>query len=140
VTGFNAVLPDTKLAGVFDVFAVIRIVENLLSNAFKYGGSNSDVTLTVTENESAIAVDVHNYGPPIPQENWDTIFGFLKRYEAREHTREKSWGIGLAIAKAAAQGHKGSIKVASNEADGTSFTLMLPKNLRHHGQVIVVSL
>jgi len=135
---FKAVIPDGKLAGVFDVFAVIRIVENLISNAFKYGSSDTPVTLTVTQDESDILVDVHNFGKPIPQQKWETIFGFLKRYEGHEPTREKSWGIGLAIAKSAAQGHKGSITLTSNETDGTNFTLKLPKHAYKEGNYITV--
>jgi hypothetical protein len=137
---FKAVLPDSKLAGVFDVFAVLRIVENLVSNAFKYGTSDTQVTLTVREDESHISIDVHNYGKPIPQQNWEIIFGFLKRYEGHEPAREKSWGIGLAIAKSAAQGHKGSITLVSNEADGTTFTLSLPKHAHKAGDCITVAM
>lgn len=137
---FKLVCQSNDITSIFDASAVLRILENLVSNAFKYGDLDSEITVTAKEQDEDVIVSVHNYGPPIATERWDEIFVFLKRFEGRESNRKKSWGIGLAIAKAAAQGHKGRIELKSDLEQGTTFKLILPKNQLAHDSSITVEI
>ncbi|MPM36850.1 Sensor histidine kinase ResE [bioreactor metagenome] len=72
-------------------------------------------------------LSVRNTGEPIPPEHLPHLFERFYRIDsARTHT-EGGYGLGLAIAKSITEAHNGSIAVRSNAAEGTVFTVLLPK-------------
>jgi signal transduction histidine kinase len=117
---------------VIDTAILVRLLENLISNAFKHGSFDGDVTLTVRNEPDSIILAVHNTGEPIPKEKQEEIFDYLSTTKGGS-AEEKGWGIGLALAKATAEGHKGTVNVESN-ASGTTFTLTIPKYARQPGE------
>lgn len=61
---------DKELNGIFDATAIRRLLENLITNAVKYGESEKPISLKVVkECERFLSLAVHNFGPPIPQES-----------------------------------------------------------------------
>lgn len=105
------------------------IVENLLSNAFKYTDRKSGegwVAVRLIPGEEEIKVHVENNGNPISEEALQKIFD--RYYQIREHTenqRAPGTGIGLYYAKALAEKMGGSLTAANLEGK-VSFTLTLP--------------
>lgn len=132
------ILPEEPVTGVLDAQMLNRVIENLISNAYKYGDIESDITITVTHTESSIKIDVHNFGKPIDKKRHAEIFQFLKMFEGQQGVKDRSWGIGLAFVKAAIEGHKGKISVSSEPMKGTRFTVQIPKSAFNQGDSIIV--
>ena len=131
-------LPTESITAVLDDRMIARVIENLISNAFKYGDNESNVTLTVAETDSSIVLDVHNFGEPIDKEHHVDIFQYLKRFEGQEGGSERSWGIGLAFVKAVIEGHKGIVSLSSDTIQGTRFSIDIPKKAFQQGDSITV--
>jgi len=117
---------DTR--GVWDAGRLRQLLQNLIGNALQHGLNKRDVTLTLTGQPDAVRLTVHNFGAPIPEEAIGTIFDPLVR-SADEELGEPSTslGLGLFIVKEVVDAHGGTIEVSSNEADGTLFTVVLPR-------------
>lgn len=117
----------SSITGVFDGTAVRRLLENLLTNAIKYGDTNRPVTIRVEDKPEVVEISVHNYGNPIPPEKQSSIFAFLSRGVAKQDSELPSWGIGLTFVRVIAHAHNGHVTVRSTSEEGTRFTVRLSK-------------
>lgn len=73
---------------------------------------------------------MQNYGTPIPEEAIGTIFDPLVRSADEELGQPStSLGLGLFIVKEVVTAHGGAIEVSSSEADGTLFSVTLPRQV-----------
>lgn len=117
---------DTQ--GVWDGRRLDQMLQNLIGNALQHGSNNSAVKLTLRGEADSVRLTVHNDGAPIPPEALPTIFDPLVR-SADESLNgpTTSLGLGLFIVKEVVKAHQGTIEVSSNEADGTMFTVVLPR-------------
>ncbi|MBE9159126.1 HAMP domain-containing histidine kinase [Nodosilinea sp. LEGE 06152] len=102
-----------------------RVVENLANNAIKYGAPNAPITLTLRQTDLQVRLVIHNEGDPIPAEAQSILFQQFRRTTAAED--KSGWGLGLFLAKSIVQAHQGTIEIKSEENEGTSFIIMLPK-------------
>ncbi|WHY87263.1 ATP-binding protein [Neobacillus novalis] len=109
---------------------LMRVFENLISNAIKYGREGKKIDLIVEENEQYAVVKVVNYGEAIPANAIPHIFDRLYRAEKSRSDETGGTGLGLAIAKGIVELHKGEIIVSSNEAE-TIFQVQLPLPMDH---------
>lgn len=132
------ILPAEPVKGIFDAKMINRVLENLISNAFKYGDLESDITITVAQSPSSIVIKVHNFGTPIEKTRHEEIFQFLKLFDKKESLKVRSWGIGLAFVKAVVEGHKGKVSLSSELIHGTRFEVEIPKLAFTHGESIIV--
>ena len=119
---------DTR--GAWDTGRVSQLLQNLIGNALQHGLNKRDVTVTLTGEPDTVRLTVHNYGAPIPEEAIGTIFDPLVR-SADEQLGQPSTslGLGLFIVKEVVDTHGGTIEVSSSEADGTLFTVVLPRKV-----------
>lgn len=119
---------DTR--GAWDAGRVSQLLQNLIGNALQHGLNKRDVTMTLTGEPDTVRLTVHNYGAPIPEEAIGTIFDPLVR-SADEQLGQPSTslGLGLFIVKEVVDAHGGTIEVSSSEADGTLFTVVLPRKV-----------
>jgi signal transduction histidine kinase len=119
---------DTQ--GVWDGRKLNQMLQNLIGNALQHGSSNNAVKLTLRGEADSVRLTVHNDGAPIPPEALPTIFDPLVR-SANEALNgpTTSLGLGLFIVKEVVKAHQGTIEVSSNEADGTLFTVVLPRKV-----------
>lgn len=115
-----------EVKGRWDTLAIHRMVENLASNAIKYGTPYSTVTITLERFNKCVEISVHNVGTPIPSEEHNFLFDHYSRSKSAENSGQTGWGIGLALVKGLAEAHKGSVRVKSDENSGTTFTINLP--------------
>jgi two-component system phosphate regulon sensor histidine kinase PhoR len=99
-----------------------QAIENLVSNAFKYGG-DGPVIVTARCTGEEMAFSVRDSGLPIPPEDRKRIF---ERFFRIPGSGQPGTGLGLAIAKQVARVHGGSLDVRSSEEAGNVFTLKLP--------------
>lgn len=118
---------DKNIDGRWDSEAIRRILENLLTNAIKYGDENSPVTISALSSENEIFFSVHNYGSVISRENCENLFVQYQRSDSAIASSKQGWGIGLMIVRGLAQSMNGDVSVNSNENEGTRFTVKLPR-------------
>lgn len=108
-----------------------RALWNLAENGIKYGAPTTTVTIRLARRHHEAEVQVHNFGPAIPAENREHIFDLFAQGRATPRVGE-SWGLGLALVRACAEAHGGTVSVESDEDAGTTFTLVLPLDARPH--------
>jgi two-component system OmpR family sensor kinase len=98
----------------------------LLDNAVRYSKSNGEVKVGVTRHDGEVTVRVTDRGIGIPEGELDNIFERFRRAgNAAEHNAE-GLGLGLPVAKAIVEAHKGRIEMASRLGEGTTVTIALP--------------
>ena len=117
--------PGLTLTG--DEAQLRRLIRILLDNGIKYAGGNGTVTLTLTRQQEKLRLSVHNTGAAIPPEHLPHLFERFYRADAARDRAQGGYGLGLAIAKAITEQHRGSITVASRTDTGTVFTVLLPR-------------
>lgn len=119
-----------ELEGWWDADHLRRALENLVSNAFKYGDRKENVSIDVAASYGRVIFSVHNHGAHIPKEEQETIFQVFRRAEAAKNGKPKGWGLGLPMVRAVAEAHAGSITVDSYKDSGTTFLLDVPQDVR----------
>lgn len=124
-----------KSIGIFDGTAIRRVVENLVTNAVKYGSHATPVTIMVEDKEEIVVIKVHNYGKPIEKKHQESIFKFLSRGREVQQRSLESWGMGLTLVKSVAQAHGGEVGLESTDELGTTFSLSLNKYANKPGKV-----
>lgn len=98
------------------------IINNLLSNAFKYTDSGKSITVTLTKNQESLCIQVKDTGQGIPLEKQGKIF---ERFYKVDH-EHLGTGIGLSLVHRLVELHHGEISLQSKEQEGTTFTITLP--------------
>ena len=101
----------------------------LLDNAIKYAGDEKKVTVTLAKKQDRCELRVNNTGTPIPPDSLPHLFDRFYRGDATRATN--GFGLGLSIAKRVVEMHKGTVRVFSNESDGTTFVVKIP--VKSHG-------
>lgn len=102
-----------------------RAVENLITNALKYGSPEFPIIVNLSRHDHTAVVSVHNQGNEIAPEDQVRLFDFFNR-GTRTDDNSKGWGIGLAVVKAVAEAHGGSVGVESGKGLGTKFIISIP--------------
>lgn len=117
--------PDVNVMG--DAQALRELVSILLDNAVKYSpeGSRIDISLN-NENKTAVLNVRNNTAEPVSDEVLDKLFDRFYRADPSRESGEGGYGIGLSLARAAAEAHSGSITVHKEGADVIVFTVVLP--------------
>ena len=127
--------PDVALLGgeldaparvVCDADAIVRVLTNLFDNARKYSPEGTPITVTVSSDARRVAVDVHNAGGGIAEEDREAIF---ERFRRAGETDAPGTGLGLYISRGLVRAHGGELEVGDAPEDGvggTRFTFWLP--------------
>ena len=127
----NIIVPDQTLRtkikpGLMvecDPIRIEQVLENLISNALKYG-QNKDVWVHLDGNKEGVTLAVQDTGAGIPFDKQEQIFN---RFERLAPTRNiGGLGLGLYIAKQIVDGHHGKIGVESEVNVGSRFYVFLP--------------
>lgn len=126
---------EEPIFGVFDVAMIRRVLENILSNAVKYGGRHKPITIKVESNAENVAIGIHNIGNPIPEDKQKQIFDFLNTSNGSGPKKLKSWGMGLTLVNAVAEAHGGYLDLKSSEREGTTFILVIKKFANKPGKI-----
>jgi signal transduction histidine kinase len=88
-----------------------QVVSVLLDNAIKHSVGNSDVTLNLIKENNYVNLSVVNKGEEIPKEHREKLFERFYRVDDARNSESNHYGLGLAIAKAIVDSHKGKIEV-----------------------------
>lgn len=109
----------------FDALKMEKVVNNLLSNAFKYTPDGGTIRVTVTEEDGAVHLRVADTGQGIADA--DKVRVFDRYYRGANHLDDShSSGVGLHLVKEYVELHKGTVTITDNEPRGTVFDVMLP--------------
>jgi signal transduction histidine kinase len=115
---------DTR--GEWDGDRVAQVLSNLVANAMQHGTGAVDVSLRAEGDE--VVADVHNDGEPIPPGALPSLFDPFRR--GRSASTENHLGLGLFISREIVRAHGGTIAVRSSAAEGTTFSVRLPRAAR----------
>ena len=125
------------LAVVWDHARISQMLSNLLANAVQHGAPTQPVTLRVDGAAAALTLSVHNMGEPMSAADLRALFDPVLRFsmappdsaagvEAAAGGAD-NLGLGLYITRDIVAAHGGDIDVTSTLAEGTTFTVTLPR-------------
>jgi heavy metal sensor kinase len=97
---------------------------NLLDNAVKYTPTGGRVEVEAHHEGSRVIVEVRDTGPGIPQEELGKIWERL--YRCDQSRSQRGLGLGLSLVKAIVEAHGGRVDVASEQGNGSTFSLSFP--------------
>ena len=98
----------------------------LLDNAVRYSNAKGEVKVAIASDNGEVRVSVADHGIGIAPEELEGIFERFRRGgNATEHN-EEGLGLGLPVAKAIVEAHKGRIQMDSRLGEGTTVTVALP--------------
>lgn len=106
---------------------ITQVLVNLISNAFKYTPAGGAVEINVKGSDDMTEISVKDNGIGIHQDDLPNIFERFYRADKSRNRLTGGSGIGLTIAKAIIEAHKGRIEVRSALNEGTEFIVYLPK-------------
>lgn len=109
-----------------DEVKITLVITNLVENAIKYNKEHGWVKVTLDADHQFFSVVVADSGMGIPEDSIEHIYERFYRVD-KSHSREiDGTGLGLAITRSAILKHRGSIKVVSEEGEGTTFIVKIP--------------
>jgi len=117
--------PESSPTVIADVGLIRRVLQNLLSNAFKHTPAGGAVSIDVTSTSSEVHVAVSDTGPGIAPEFHQRIFEKFSQLE--EGNNSMGTGLGLTFCKLAVEAHGGRIGVKSELDKGSTFWWAMPR-------------
>ena len=122
----------------FDAGKLRKVINNLLSNAFKFTDKGGSVQLAIHEEnkdeESYVVISVKDTGKGIPNNEISTVFERFHQVQGQENTIGS--GIGLHIVKEYVQLHNGNVFIESELGKGTTFFIQIPTNLKPEKAIV----
>ncbi|MDA3932019.1 MAG: ATP-binding protein [Tenericutes bacterium] len=115
---------DTMQFGEEDLF---QLIKNLVENAIKYGENDGQVWIDIFEEDTYNVVSIKDDGIGIPHNEQSRIFERFYRIDKARSRSSGGTGLGLSIVKHIVMNVNGHIKLESDENNGTSVTVYLPR-------------
>ena len=103
-----------------------RVLDNLVSNALKYGKPGGQAALSAEPYRQGVVLSVSDDGQGIPEKALNHVFDSFYRADAARSSSVPGSGLGLAICKSIAEAHHGKLWLTSREGEGTRAYLYLP--------------
>lgn len=115
---------DLVVAG--DRDELMRLGENLIENAIKYGGSGGKVDVKAWREGQDVILTIRDFGPGIAPEHIPRLTERFYRINTEESRVQGGTGLGLAICKHIVTRHRGRMEIESPERAGTMTRIILP--------------
>ncbi|MGA2167793.1 MAG: ATP-binding protein [Terracidiphilus sp.] len=120
---------DPALTVRVDRGLLAMILAQYIDNARKYSTPDTPIEIAARMSHSEVLISVHNFGPTIRIEDRERIFDrFYRSPEMKDSI--PGTGVGLSVVRKAAEAHHGHVWVISDDKEGTTFFLSLPKGAR----------
>ncbi len=111
-----------------DSFRIQQVIINLVSNAISYTPPNGKVTVSASEDGDKVYLRVSDTGIGIEEKEFPRIFERFYRVDKDRSRESGGTGLGLAIVKHILEAHHGEITIESKLNEGSTFTVIIPKN------------
>ena len=108
-----------------DERSIRQLAGILMDNAVKYSSENGNITLTLKKKGKKIFLEVYNDADDLPQGKLDVLFERFYRLDSSRNSGTGGSGIGLSMAKAIVQAHKGKITAENKNGRGLTITVIL---------------
>lgn len=122
-----------EVAGLPEIYGdaprLVQVFSNLVSNSIKYT-PQGEVGIRATTIDGGVEVVVHDSGIGLTPDEQKQLFTKFFRARNRVVAESGGTGLGLVIAKAIVERHRGSIHVESSAGQGTRFRVVLPVDPR----------
>jgi two-component system, OmpR family, phosphate regulon sensor histidine kinase PhoR len=124
--------PPEPLIVLGDRDELVRVFENLVENALKYGGSGKRVEIAMERTPPSGAsgaeavISVRDFGPGIAPEHLPRLTERFYRVDVGQSRAEGGTGLGLALAKHVLNRHRGRLTIHSTLGAGATFAARLP--------------
>ncbi len=115
----------------YDAKQLQKVMNNLLSNAFKYTKEEGEISVSVRKGNREVIIEVTDNGAGISPQDIDKIFNRFYQTEQMDSPIHAGTGIGLALTKGIIELHHGSIEVYSEQGEGTTFCVHLKSGNEH---------
>ena len=125
-------LPETPVPIAGDREELLRLFENLIENALKYGASGGKVIVSLTSALSAegtpeVRVLVRDFGPGIAPEHLPRLTERFYRVDVGDSRSQGGTGLGLSLVKHILNRHRGRLLIESLPRHGATFTACFPQ-------------
>ncbi len=110
-----------------DYLLLLRLLENLISNAIKYSANKKLITVSVTSDQESAIFSVKDQGPGFTKKDQQLMFQKFQKLSAKPTNNESSTGLGLSIVKIIANKLGATITVNTEVSKGAEFVIRLPK-------------
>lgn len=122
----NVNLPE-NLSIFADENSLQFVIRNVISNALKFTETGGEVNITATESSEGIALKIKDSGIGIPKSKLSKLWHIDKKSSRQGTHGERGAGIGLSMVKDFVNRNNGKIHIESEEDNGTTVTILLPK-------------
>lgn len=116
--------PGLTMAG--EEKALTQLVSVLLDNALKYAPEGGEITVTLARQGKYLRLTVENTAQNITKDLLENLFDRFYRGDGSRNSSQGGYGIGLSIAKAVVQAHRGKIAASAKGEDKLLITVLLP--------------
>ena len=128
----NIELPDAPVVIAGDREELLRLFENLIENALKYGASGGKVVVSLTSAMSGegipeFRVMVRDFGPGIAPEHLPRLTERFYRVDVGDSRAQGGTGLGLSLVKHIVNRHRGRLLIESVPKKGANFTACFPQ-------------
>lgn len=118
-------LPESLPLVLIDARRISQVIINLLSNASKYGPTDTDIVLSAQVMDNSIEISVSDQGAGVPIEVRDKIFSGIV-IPSQNGVLQKGARLGLMVTHAIVKAHQGEIGVRENSSGGAEFWFTIP--------------
>ena len=123
---FTAQIPPGPFVVTADRNKLKRVIDNLISNAIKYGRAGGTIAMTAEQYERGLVIQVSDNGKGISTQALRHVFDSFFREDAARSSEVPGSGLGLAICRSIVSSHHGKIWLTSEEGEGTQAFVYLP--------------
>ncbi len=123
---FSVSLPKEMIEAEVDARAINHVLQQLLSNAIKFGGAKNAVKITLKAGAGHTSITVSDRGQGIPKDKLALLGRHFIKLDERMSRDQGGIGLGLSLARGLMALHAGSISIESHMGKGTTVTLSLP--------------
>jgi signal transduction histidine kinase len=106
-----------------DPLFLIQIFENLISNALKFSGKGTEISLSMEQQGDSVLISILDQGPGLTEEDKALLFKKFQRLSAKPTDGENSTGLGLSIVKKYVELMNGVVWCESEHGKGAVFLL-----------------
>lgn len=109
-----------------DAIQILQLVENLVSNALRYGRAGTPVLIRLARERDMVRLSISDRGDGIPAEHIPRLTERFYRVDPSRSRTLGGTGLGMAIVKHIVERHRGRLTVESVVGEGTTFHVLLP--------------